>query len=129
MFYNILYFLAFNMKNIIDFLDDHGNIDDEAVAYNTDGPYPFTLGEFRAFTDKIWNDAGGWDASGKYHVPAFFETYYIPFEYDEKKYVLVVMYGQGSAITLHTEAFHDEYKQRVAEIKYEDVDLPDQYDS
>jgi hypothetical protein len=99
------------MKVIIDYLDLNGCIDDESVSYNVPGPYPFTLEEFHEFTDKVWNDAGGWDASDKYQVEgAYFETYYIPFEYEGKQYVLNVMYGQGAAWTLYTKAAHDEYK-------------------
>jgi len=105
------------MDKIIEFLDKEGSIDDDSVAYNTGGPYPFTLEEFRVFTDKLWADAGGWDASDKYQVEgAYFETYHIPFENNGKKYVLNVMYGQGSAWTVFTEAAHNEYKQRVAEM-------------
>lgn len=125
------------MKSIIDFLDKEGSIDDDSVMYATLDkdrntglvyPFPFTLEEFRLFTEKIWTDVGGWDASEQYHVPeAYFETYHIPFEYDGKKYVLNIMYGQGSAWTLFTEASHIEYKKRCAEYedKDEDATLPD----
>ena len=122
------------MKEIIEYLDEHGSIDDESLAYNCYGPYPFTLQQFREFTDKIWNDAGGWDASDKYYVEgALFETYYVPFTDSGKEYVLNIMYGQGSAWTLFTKVEHDAYKQRIAEMdrqdKDEDASLSDQHDS
>ena len=109
------------MKPIIDHLEANGSVDDECVAYAKPGDYPFTLEEFRTFTDKIWADAGGWDASDKYFVEgAYFETYYVPFEYENKKFILNIMYGQGSAWTLHTEASHEEYKKRVADLESEE---------
>lgn len=122
------------MKTIMDFLDKQGAIDDSAVAYNYDGPYPFTLQEFREFTDKVWADAGGWDESGQYFVEgALFETYHVPFQYEGKEYILNVMYGQGSAWTVFTKAEHDAYKKRIAEMdrrdKNEDAAMPDQHDA
>jgi hypothetical protein len=101
-------------RRIIDFLDKEGSIDDDEVVR---GNYPFTSEEFRQFIDKIWKDAGAWDSSYKYQVKgAYFETYYVPFEYDGKKYILNIMCGQGYAWTVRTEASH---KQRIAELDQE----------
>lgn len=111
------------MKTILDYLDEHGVIDDESVAYAKPGDYPFALEEFRAFTDKIWDDAGGWDSSDKYFVEgACFETYYVPFDMEGKKYCLHIMHGQGSAWTVFTEAEHIEAAKRLAEL---DLELED----
>jgi hypothetical protein len=109
------------MKKIIDFLDEKGSIDDECVSYGSYGPYPFTIEEFREYTHKLWEDAGGWDASEKYLVEgARFETYNVPFESDSKKYVLRIMYGQGSAWTLLTEAAHNEHKEYLKKLYEEE---------
>lgn len=106
-----------NEQIILDFLDANESIDDECVAYGKPGEYPFTMDEFREFTDKIWEDAGGWDASEKYVVDgAHFETYYVPFERNGKQYWLNVMYGQGSAWTVFTSEAHEAYKKRIAEL-------------
>lgn len=40
----------------------------------------------------------------------------VPFERDDKKYVMTVMYGQGSSWMLRTEASHKIYKKRMAEL-------------
>ncbi len=125
------------MKEIIEYLDKVGSIDDDAVMYATIGKerdpnaeysFPFTLDQFREFTQKLWDDAGGWDASDKYVAEgAYFETYHVPFERDGKQYVMNIMYGQGSAWTLFTKAAHDEYKARVAKLdeKYKEEDNED----
>jgi hypothetical protein len=75
------------MKEIIDYLDKEGSIDDDSVMYATLDkerntgllyPFPFSLDDFRTFTEKIWTEAGGWDASDKYQVEgAYFETHII----------------------------------------------------
>ena len=109
------------MKKIIDYLDEKGSIDDECISYNVHGPYPFTLEEFREFTEKIWEDAGGWDSSEKYiEEGSHFETYNVPLEFDSKKYILRIMYGQGSAWTLFTEAAHNEHKEYLKKMYEEE---------
>lgn len=111
------------MSSIIFCLDKEGSLDDEHIAYNPKD-YPFTLTEFRAYTDKVWNDAGGWDKSRDYRVKKQrFETYAVPFEADGKKYVMRVMYGQGSAWTLFTEAAHKEHEEYLKTLPQEDDDL------
>lgn len=109
------------MKKIIDYLDLVGVIHDEGVAYNIPNegqpPFPFTLAEFDAALELIWKNAGGWDASDKYQVKdAYFETYYVPFEFEGKNYWMHLMSGQGTAWFLLTEKEHQEAVVRLAEL-------------
>lgn len=115
------------MKKIIDYLEIVGIIYDESIAYNIPNqdapPYPFSLKEFREFTQNISNAANGEDE--KYQVPgAYFETYVIPFFFEEKEYRLVIMYGQGSAWTLCTVKECEEWmeRNRQLDLKMEDDD-------
>lgn len=108
------------MKTILEHLDQHGFIDDESVGYAKPDEYPFSLEEFREFTDKIWNDAGGWDSSDKYLVKcACFETYYVPFDVEGKKYWLHVMCGQGYAWTLFSDVNHIEQAEHITKLYLE----------
>lgn len=121
------------MRKILDYVDEHGAVDDDSVMYYTialdrgttptSGPYPFTLEEFREYQDYLWKTAGGWDNCHAFAVEgAFFETYHVPFTDSGKEYVLNIMYGQGAAWTIFTKAEHDAYKARVSELDRQDKD-------
>lgn len=101
------------MKEIFEEIDRAGCVDDDDVAYHPKD-HAFTLEEFRAFTDGIWNEAGGWEFADCFEVKnAYFETYAVPFENDGKKYILNIMYGQGSATTAMTEEEYGNYQDRL----------------
>lgn len=103
------------MKSIINVLKRDGSVDDEDVAYHPEKFPEFTLDEFRAFTNGIFdNEGGGWDNVHKFQEEnAYFETYNIPFEFEGEAFYLSVMYGQGSAWTLMTRQHFEEYLDRV----------------
>jgi len=92
------------MKKIIDCLETYGCIHEEDVWYASlkgSDPYPFTCEEFNEYTQKIWNENGGWENSLKYFDPkVYFETYVVPFFFDGKEYRMVVMCGQGISWSL-----------------------------
>lgn len=103
-------------QKIMSFLDAHESIDDDNVVYYPD-LFPFSLEEFREFTSKLWEDAGGWAACGRYVVDyAMFETYKIPFQHEGRNYFLQVMYGQGSAWTVFTEKAYQEHQARIRDL-------------
>ena len=102
---------------IMNCLDANESIDDESVAYSKPGEYPFTREELREFNYQILDDAGGWDVAENYSIKgAMFESYAIPFENEGKKYILHIMFGQGSAWTLFTESAHQKYRDHVANL-------------
>ena len=106
------------MKILIECLDQKGMIDETHLYYLNE--FPFTLEEFRKFQDEIWEDAGGWEASDSYLVKdAQFETYYVPFLYENRKYWLHLMIGQGDAWTFFTDAAHIEEAKRVANLGFD----------
>jgi hypothetical protein len=108
------------MDKILDYLDAHGCICDNSVAYKTKD-FPFTWEEFQLFTEEIWQEAGGWDRSDEYwQEEEYFETYYVPFTKNGKNYFLDIMYGQGSAWSLWTEA---EHLEKIKSLE-NDVNLP-----
>jgi hypothetical protein len=109
------------MKKIIDYLKLVGFIDDESVAYNVPSegkpPYSFSLDEYRAFTESIFEDAGGWDNAEEYvKEDAYFETYVIPFKFESEDFILVIMFGQGSSWMLMTPQELENYNQRCKDV-------------
>ena len=107
-----------NMEKIIDILKNKGFIDDENLAYCPDLYPGLILKEFHKFTHDIFdNEGGGWECVNKFKYEDIFETYHIPFERDNEKFWLVVMYGQGSSWALMTDSHFQEHLVYLKELK------------
>lgn len=114
------------MNSIVECIDQNGSLDEDSVAYAKPGEFVFTLEDFRAFRNKVWDSVGGWKNVSKYAVKgATFETYYVPFSYMDKNYWLRLMIGQGDAWTFFTDVEKVKEVERVANLpplKLEDDD-------
>lgn len=106
------------MQNIIDALKQKTAIYDEEIVYCPDLYPGITFKEFKKFTHDIFeNEGGGWENVKKYLYEDIFETYHIPFERDNEKFWLIIMYGQGSSYTLMTDDHFKEHLVWLNELK------------
>jgi hypothetical protein len=90
---------------IIEHLKANGRIDDDDVAYFPE-KYPFTRNELQDFMDGIYRPS---DEKETFVDGTYFETYNVPFVWEEDKLNMIVIYGQGSAWMLMTRQEADEW--------------------
>lgn len=101
------------MHKILKDVLSKGRIYQDEAHYNPKD-FSFTADEFREYTEDILNklDWDGYKLEG-----ATFPTYLIPIEEDGHKFILRVMFGQGSAYDIFTEAkwveFYTYLKEKV----------------
>lgn len=95
------------MHPITAYLLEHEVIDDEDVCYNHGNKFPFTKDQFRA-----WYKEHMQEDKEVTVRETMFPTVKMPLIADGHEFVLSIMWGQGSAVTVFTKKRWREIRKR-----------------